>query len=505
MTIACGLAWSNALMSIGQFILAGNWLLEGRFLQKWENFTRNKEQQLLLSFLPVVLIGFLWTENFEYALKDARIKFPLFLLPFVIGSSSKIEKKEWKILLFVYLATLVLLYLSSLGKYFGLFNDHEIQDKRELSIFISHIRYGLNLLMGSLLAFFNRKIFGDRFQYAMVLISLILFSSLLILQLYTALGIGLIIIGISLLIQFNRIKNRKIRITALGLSLMLGLILIFFVKAIYSNYHQLPEMQYDQNDLKPYSSAGNPYDHDTEVLEKENGVYVWRYVQESELKEEWNSRSEFKYGSEDRNGNPIRKTLVRFLSSKGFKKDAEGVKALEKEEIVAIENGIPNRYYMDHWPIQNRIYTTFYEIDNYQQFGYAEGFSMGMRLEYWKTAWKIIAKHPWLGVGTGDVQDAFDLQYYQDQSGLSQKSRRRAHNQFLTIWLTLGVGGLIYFLIYLFYPLKITHHTFYPYFLAIAVLSFLGEDTLETQAGVTFFAYFNSLLLLGYQNDTSSE
>jgi hypothetical protein len=36
-------------------------------------------------------------------------------------------------------------------------------------------------------------------------------------------------------------------------------------------------------------------------------------------------------------------------------------------------------------------------------------------------------------------------------------------------------------------------------FLFIAVISFLTEDTLESQSGVTFFAYFNSLFLwLGY-------
>jgi len=38
-----------------------------------------------------------------------------------------------------------------------------------------------------------------------------------------------------------------------------------------------------------------------------------------------------------------------------------------------------------------------------------------------------------------------------------------------------------------------------PYlsFFIIAVISFLTEDTLETQAGVTFFAFFNSFFLLG--------
>ena len=181
------------------------------------------------------------------------------------------------------------------------------------------------------------------------------------------------------------------------------------------------------------------------------------------------------------------------------------MKKLKDEEVKAIEQGIPNKYYLDHFAIQNRIYTTLFEIDTYHKFAYAEGFSLGMRLEYWKTASRIIAKEPWLGVGTGDVPQAFELQYHLDKSSLSEKNRRRAHNQFLTIWLTFGIGGLIYFLIYLFIPLKRSQHKFYPIFFIIVFLSFFTEDTLETQAGVTFFALFNSLFLLGLDQSNSSE
>jgi hypothetical protein len=36
---------------------------------------------------------------------------------------------------------------------------------------------------------------------------------------------------------------------------------------------------------------------------------------------------------------------------------------------------------------------------------------------------------------------------------------------------------------------------FYVVFWCIAVISMLTEDTLETQAGATFFAFFNALFL----------
>jgi len=497
MTIACGLAWSNALMSIGQFILAGNWILEGKFLSKWIDFRENRTQQLLLSFWLAVLIGFLWSSNLDYAMKDARIKFPLFLLPFVIGSSAKLKINEWKVVLLVYLGTLFLLCSTSLGKYFGLIGDAEIVDKRELSIYISHIRYGLNLLLGSILAIYYSKIFGNKLRWILLSISVYLFISLLLLQLYTALGIGLLIFSFYILYRIWNSKIKYIKWIGLGGTLTVLLISLFFIKNIRNDFYKQASLDYDQNILIEQTELGNPYVHNVKDQRQENGVYLWRFVQEDELRNSWNKRSSLDFDGKDKKGNLIYHTLVRFLSSQGSKKDANGVNSLSEEEIKAIEEGIPNPYYLNHLPIQNRIYTTFFELDHYQKFGYAEGFSLGMRLEYWKTAWRIIEKNMYLGVGTGDVQDSFNLQYHLDESSLSQKNRRRAHNQFLTIWLTYGLLGFLFFVIYLFYPLRNRLTEFYPIFFLIVVLSFLTEDTLETQAGVTFFAYFNSLYLLG--------
>jgi hypothetical protein len=514
MTIACGLAWSNALMSIGQFILAGNWLLEGNYIEKWNLLKDRRHLSLLLSFFALVLLGFLWSANIDYAIKDARIKLPLLLLPLFIGTTERLKNKEVRIILGVYLITLLLLYLSSMGKYLGLFSDSPVGDKRELSIFISHIRYGLNLLLGSLILIHYSSLLaksrrlearGWKLESLCYVFATILFSSLVILELYTALLIGFLIIGtyILKLILFGKL-NTFLKSTVLVLVFVVAGIGLFQIRQVYTDFHSPPQMSYDQEAMVDYTAAGNPYFHKVDDLRKENGVYLYRYVQEKELAKIWEKRSEIDYDGKDQKGNPIRKTLIRFLSSKGYKKDAEGMAKLSEEEIKAIEQGIPNRYYLDHWPFQNRIYTTLYELKTYQDFGYAEGFSLSMRLEFWKTAKKIIEEQPLLGVGTGDVQDAFDLRYYLDETSLSEKNRRRAHNQYLTIWLTFGIFGLIYFLFYLLWPLRGNWESFYPVFLAIAMLSFLTEDTLETQAGVTFFAFFNALFVLGMPQDNKS-
>ena len=62
---------------------------------------------------------------------------------------------------------------------------------------------------------------------------------------------------------------------------------------------------------------------------------------------------------------------------------------------------------------------------------------------------------------------------------------------------------MLAFLIFLiiFVSLTITAQTINPtlfrLFMFIAMLSFFTEDTLETQAGVTFVAFFMSLFLVG--------
>jgi O-antigen ligase len=123
-----------------------------------------------------------------------------------------------------------------------------------------------------------------------------------------------------------------------------------------------------------------------------------------------------------------------------------------------------------------------------------------MRFEFWKTGWIIWKENFWLGVGTGDLQDSFNKKYEDLKSSLEKQWRYRAHNQFLSIAIAFGLFGLIYFIsVIILSGITATKNKnfFYLIFLCVALLSMLTEDTLETQAGVTFFAFFNSLLLFG--------
>ena len=105
----------------------------------------------------------------------------------------------------------------------------------------------------------------------------------------------------------------------------------------------------------------------------------------------------------------------------------------------------------------------------------------------------------WLiGIGTGDINSAFQLQYEKMGSKLDPAFRWRTHNQYLAIFVTFGAVGLLWFMFSLFFPaarLQKYGDYYYLTFFMIFMLSMFSEDTLETQVGVTQFAFFSSYYL----------
>jgi hypothetical protein len=260
----------------------------------------------------------------------------------------------------------------------------------------------------------------------------------------------------------------------------------------------------DFSKLEKHTSQGNVYEHDTTTKAFENGHLIWIYYCNKELQESWNKRSAIKIGKKDLKGNDIYNTLIRFLASKGMRKDAEAVNLLTNDEVKAIERGVANVNYQNMGSLKGRIYETLWEIDIYKNTGDANGHSLTQRFEYWKTALNIIKSNPIFGVGTGDVPIAFEQEYVKSNSSLAKEWRLRAHNQYLSIAVAFGIMGLLWFLITLMYPLLSEKNEFnylYITFFIIAILSFFTEDTLETQAGATFYAFFNSFFLFAEKTE----
>ena len=491
-----GLPVSKFLMSISQIILLVNWVWEGNLGYKFKEFFRNKPALMLSSLLLLHAVGLLYSTDISYGIKDIRIKLPLLLLPLIFSTSAPVSKEVFTKFLQLFLGSLLVASIISVLILTDTFIHRNVLDIRDISIFISHIRFGLLVCLGVFIAlylFVTTEESSLKYLYALCMLWLVIF--LVILESMTGLSALFITIFILIMVKGVLPESKGLKWTRITL----GLAALLAVAGLYKIFIQLNRNpQINKYTLQERSAKGNFYQQDTTNHQTENGNLVWINYSVLEMKESWNKRSKMSYDGKDLRGNPLAATLIRFLTSKGWNKDEASVEALTEAEVRAIERGQANAMYQDISSVRGRVHEILWEIDVYRKTGDANGHSITQRFEYWKTAATIIKDHWLLGVGVGDVQSAFTEQYKKSNSKLLTKWRLRAHNQYFSIAVGMGLIGFLWFLITLFFPmltLRMQFNYLYISFFTIALVSFFTEDTLETQAGVTFFAFFNSFFL----------
>lgn len=495
--LVVGLPLSKFLMSLAEIILACNWLLEGGVKNKFVCFWKNKTALILSSLLLLHFVGLFYTDDCAYALKDIRIKVPLLILPLIISTSKPISQKIFDLILYIFIQAIIIGTIISTLILVGIIH-RPIVDIRNISIFISHIRFALLICVAVFISahYFLKAVTNlNKILWFLVIIWLVIF--LILMESLTGLG-ALFIVLIALIIYgIFTIENRILKYGGLIFICCAIPILFMYLNSIVKNKNDKNDLSISK--LDSCTSQFNLYEHDLTGKLTENGNLIWINVCKKEIVESWNSRSNIKIGENDLSGNDLYFTLIRFLTSKGLKKDAAGVLLLTDNELKAIERGVPNVNYQSISSLKGRIYETLWEIDLYNTTGVASGHSLTQRFEYWKTAWCIVKNNLLFGVGTGDVPMAFEEMYIKNNSLLNKEWRLRAHNQYLTIAVAFGFIGFIWFLITLIYPIlrekNIKTDFIYMTFFIIAIVSFFAEDTLETQAGVTFYAFINSFLL----------
>lgn len=120
--------------------------------------------------------------------------------------------------------------------------------------------------------------------------------------------------------------------------------------------------------------------------------------------------------------------------------------------------------------------------------------SIGLRMAYYRIFGRVVAHHPVLGVGMGDLKAEAIQVFHQELPGLEFQ---RPHNQFLEIQLLYGIPGSLLFLICLVTMLiKCPPAMRLPMYLhsILVVLSMLTDSTLATQAGVSYVLGFYCLI-----------
>ena len=496
--IAIGMPSSNVLMSIGSLWVSANWILEGKYKEKINSWWKNKAAVIFSVLFLIHVLGLLYTEDFDYGLKDLRIKLPLLALPMVFTAMNPIKWIDFEKLIFVFIGSVVVITLLSFGVYLKLiYPDRDISNVRQISVFVSHIRLCLMICLSIFFLFFfllKHNQLWKKISYAITIIWLICFMTIL----ESVTGFIILLSGFSLLLIISVFKQKSILLKSILISVLVVIISIpsIYIYNLTTNYYSVPDI--NPQTLKEHTKHGGKYTHKTNMRHQENGNYVWINICEEELIPSWNEVSQIKYYEKDKKGQVINGTILRYMTSKGLTKDQEGVEHLSQDDIQNIQSGITN-VNKETGGIEKRIKQVIYELDNYITYGDPSGHSFTQRLEYWKTGMEIAKENLLFGVGTGDIKVAFDNQYKINRSKLKTEFRHRAHNQFLTFLISFGIIGLLFFLFVMVFPLfgiPKNVMNFYLMFFVTVMISFVTEDTLETQAGVTFFAFFNYFLVL---------
>ncbi|MBK8498288.1 MAG: O-antigen ligase family protein [Flavobacteriales bacterium] len=487
------LPWSSAFLSMAQMLLAANWLAEGmvkRTIRKrFRSAFTSAPALVFISFFLLHVLGLSWTDDMVWGTDLARILFPVLVFAIILGGSERLNAHELRIILLLGSWSAV-----ACGAFGIIFHNSASDNYRALSMFISHIRLALLLCLAVviLLHYRSTRPLINLGHWCGALLAIYLIARLESLQGFAVLSL----VAIALIWRWSRTRTALWRSSLRALLIAIPVALALGAYSLIEARHSpVPPGLGTKLEL---TAGGEPYYHDTVDTQTENGTHVWTYLAWREMRRAWMLRSDRTLDDADDKGHALWSTAARYLASKGVRKDSVSVMALTDAEVRAIEAGRTNVLQGQRGPLRERVEEVLFELDMYRSKGQASGHSVAMRIEFQKAGWEL-AKANWLiGVGTGDTQRAFDDYYERTNSTLEKKWRLRAHNEYLTLWISFGVFGLMWSLFTWWWPAYRMGAWKNPIFIAWAIafgVSCLTDDTIETQAGATFFALYYALFV----------
>ena len=480
--LGASMVTSVFLANMAWVFLCVNWLLEGRWREKWQ---MAKESRLLYAFVGLyllMLVGMLWTSDTGAGWGTLQVLLPLLCVPIVILTTKPVKGNARKAVLMCYSIAVFVVSIIGLVRWLtipGL-------PHRDIVPYISHIRFALNCCVVVYLCV-GVMLNGTRTQRWIVMpLMAWMLAFMVIIHSYTGIAVLAVVSLVMLLTRWHRWPLITLWVLLVG-----GTIGVVYYEA--KNYYNMVPLA--EAPLAGFTANGRPYEHARDGI-IENGNYIDNYVCDEELRTEWNRRSTLDYDGLARGGYSIKSTLIRYLNGLGMTKDSVGVAALSPVQIIAIENGIANPVYEDGNVLRKMVYTMLLEREFYVHTHAVAGFTMLQRLEMWRAATYVISEHPWFGVGTGDVVGAMDEYLTASDSELAGH-RMNCHSQYLGIMAALGIVGFgVVVLLFLrtIIPLRRFRHAMsgtlmLPWLLTV-LISMVTEDTLATLAGILFCTYF---------------
>jgi hypothetical protein len=496
--IAVGLPLSTILMSVGQFVLLGNWLLEGDHRRRLRQFFAHRLSLVLSSVFFIYVLGTLWAPDPAAAWRDVEVKLPLLLLPLLLFTSKLPEQSRLRQVLYLFVLGTVAGSLVGLANYLGL-SATDIVDKRHLSLFTSHIRFGMMTVFSMFILV--HFLYEEWKQWSLTerLFTLLvigwLFYFMVLLESSTAYIIFAVLMGLGLLRSLLRTRHPRLRWAVAVIFLAVLTAGVGYVWSIYRNVtYSIPV---SRAMLEWETPNGRTYVHETGIPYTENGHRVWNYICWDELKNEWPKRSAIPFEGLDRSGQELQFTLIRHMTSLGLRKDSVGIHALSDTDVRNIELGHTNHRYTQRWGVSRRIAQVFWELGQYAYNGNPNNSSLIQRWVYTKVGLDIVKENWVMGVGTEGMRHAYKAMYARNDRNLFPEFQFIVHNQFLATTICLGLFGGIWFLIAFIWPLAHYWRNFlYLGFVVMIGISYLSDNTLGSQSGVTLYAFMNALLIV---------
>lgn len=459
-------------------LLGVNWLIEGRWQEKWRMARASRLLQAFAVFYLIHIVGLLWTSHLDEGLRVLQVKLPLLVVPLVMLTTPHAQRRPRNAILSVYVLTV--LVVSIIGAVRLLTIDN--LPYRDAVPYISHIRFALNCCIAICLLAASCHTHRPLPTLVRLLAAAWLLCFLLMLRSYTALAV---LLAVSLLAAAAQRK----RWLWLGLWLLVVGGLSACIASEVRAYYRLSPLA--TAPLAEHTAGGRPYSHGSDGI-IENGNYISRYICTEELRNEWARRSTVDYDSVGDDGFALHPRLVRYLNALGLTKDSVGVWALSDSQVKEIEQGVANPVYSSHNPVRKMVYVMLYEYENHRHSQSVKGFTMLQRLELWRATLHVVRQKPWLGTGTGDATADLHAELHRTGSPLAE-GEKRSHNQYLSLLLSFGAVGFILILTAFGRAWIASHRRLglvaLAWVLTIAI-SCLTEDTLDTLAGQLLCTYF---------------
>ncbi len=496
--VASVFPFSEALVSI----FAGFMFFQPFALFSWRHPTVKNQSWIVILFpvsiFAIYLIGTLFTTDFSFALYELRKVIFWIVFPVAIWLSPRLSEKRIYSVFFVFVLSVTIASLIITGKLIAP-DQMNIDEFRSVSI-ISHIRFSFQVVLSLIFLtwfLFNRdklpvKIPKIAFWGLIVWLAFFMILLKSLVGIFTLYGTFLV----AFVIFIFATKNIKKKIALLLLLASVVVTPILLIGRVVLDFYNFEEV--DSTNVENITPSGNYYHHDFEQKLRENGNLVYIYICDKELREEWNKRSSIKF-DDKLNGFTLGSTLIRYMTSLGYRKDSVGVSKLTKDDIRLIQEGVTNYKFKNHrFSIYPRIYDMVWELDYYFRTGDPNGKTLSQRIEYVRASLLLIGQNPWLGIGTGNWKVKYDEVYDRMETGLLKEKRESSHNQYLNYLVKFGIVGFVWIIFAIVFPVfRLNHRRNFIFILFLISYAFanLGDANLETHMGLSFFTFFYSLFL----------